>query len=203
MSGLTFLAGEQECFFCVVSILVCVYPYIHTYTYICMYASIYTYTYIHAYTWISEQEAHAAMVKAQQARMGGKAPPPTPEWVGTNTAFLGAHQAQVLKSIHNIYFNHIYIQVSWTIHSLKSLCTDLRYSRYSTYPRTTRYQPEVSCSIHSVKSLYTDCEDPKFPRRTLRAATQASPTSPRRPSAEHPTSRRQKKKSPKPSVLVY
>jgi len=38
------------------------------------------------------QDEHAMMVKKQMAAMGGKAPPAEPAWVGTNTAFLGAHQ---------------------------------------------------------------------------------------------------------------
>lgn len=31
-------------------------------------------------------------MKKQLAAMGGKAPEPVPDWVGTNTAFFGAHQ---------------------------------------------------------------------------------------------------------------
>jgi len=38
------------------------------------------------------EEAHKAAMKKQFAAMGGKAPEPVPDWVGTNTAFFGAHQ---------------------------------------------------------------------------------------------------------------
>jgi len=38
------------------------------------------------------QQEHDAMVKKQMAKFGGKAPPKTPDWVGTNQAFFGAHQ---------------------------------------------------------------------------------------------------------------
>jgi hypothetical protein len=38
------------------------------------------------------EEAHKAAMKKQLAAMGGKKPEPVPDWVGTNTAFFGAHQ---------------------------------------------------------------------------------------------------------------
>ena len=52
------------------------------------------------------EEAHAAMVKKQMAKFGGKAPPKTPDWVGTNQAFFGAHQGGDSSFTHQAKRSH-------------------------------------------------------------------------------------------------
>lgn len=46
------------------------------------------------------------MVKKQMAKFGGKAPPKTPDWVGTNQAFFGAHQGGDSSFTHQAKRSH-------------------------------------------------------------------------------------------------